>query len=739
MREGTVARPLTQVSATQTATLQNDAAIGADDDPLLDCLVAVTRLHGSPVSAEALSAGLPLEAGRLTPSVLLRAAARQGFAARIVKRPLKRISNLALPAILLLADGNACLLTRINPGGTVDLVMPESGFGARTLPVDDLQARYAGYAIFVHPLARPDTRLGDAAPTSGHWFWSTLWRFKRYYAEALLSTALINLLTLGSALFIMNVYDRVVPNNAIDTLNVLAIGVIMAMGFEFLARNLRGYFIDTSGKKADLLLAEKLFRHALGLRMEARPASSGAFAAQLREFESLRDFCSSATIASFSDLPFVLFFVWVIFLIGGPLYIVPLMAVPLVLGVGLLAQIPLARLMRRHVAETALKHAIVVEAVEGMDTLKTLCAEGVMQGRFENYVALTGNSAVKSRMLSSAVVHFAQLVTQLVTVLAVVWGVYLIGDGELSMGALIAVVILSGRGLAPLSQLAGLLVRYQHARAAYFMLDDLMNQPVERPPGRSFLHRENVRGDIELRNVSFAYPANKASALSEVSFRVGAGERVGILGRVGSGKSTLLKLLVGLYRPQHGAVMLDGADIEQFDPGDLRKHVGYLGQDVRLFHGSLRENISLGTPHADDEAILAAARIAGLEPMVARHPMGFDQPVGEGGTGLSGGQRQAVGLARTLLTQPRVLLLDEPTSSMDHTTEQAFIANLLRYAEGRTLFVVTHKPSILGLVDRLIVVEEGRVVADGPRDAVLRALTQNANAPKPAAPQAGTP
>ena len=724
------------MSATQTAHRENDAAVGVDD-PLLDCLVVVTRLHGRPVSAQALSAGMPLVQGRLTPSVLLRAATRHGYAARIVKRPLNRISNLALPAIVLLADGSACVLTSIDPGGTVELVMPESGFGARTLSLDELQSRYTGFVIFVHPLARADARLGDVAETSGHWFWGTVWRFKRYYAEALLSTALVNLLTLGSALFIMNVYDRVVPNNALDTLTVLAIGVVIAMGFEFLARNLRGYFIDTSGKKADLLLAEQLFRQALGLRMEARPVSSGMFAAQLREFETLRDFCTSATIASFADLPFVLFFVWVIYLIGGPLYIVPLLAVPLVVGVGLLAQIPLARLMRRHVAETALKHGIVVEAVDGMDTLKALCAEGVMQGRYENYVALTGNTAVQSRMLSAAVVNFAQLVTQLVTVAAVVWGVHLIGAGELTMGALIAVVILSGRGLAPLSQLAGLLTRYQHARASYFMLDELMKKPVERPAGRNFLHREDIRGDIEMRDVSFAYPGSKATALAGVSLRIGAGERVAVLGRVGSGKSTLLKLLIGLYRPQQGSVTIDGADIEQFDPSDLRKRVAYLGQDVRLFHGSLRENISLGAPHADDDAVLNAARIAGLEPLVARHPMGYDQPVGESGAGLSGGQRQAVGLARTLLMQPRVLLLDEPTSSMDHTTEQQFIAHLRRYAEGRTLVVVTHKPSILGLVDRLIVLEEGRVVADGPRDTVLRALTQNANAPKPATPQAG--
>ena len=369
-----------------------------------------------------------------------------------------------------------------------------------------------------------------------------------------------------------------------------------------------------------------------------------------------------------------------------------------------------------------------------METLKATCAEGVMQGRYENYVALTGQTAVHSRMLSSAVLHFAMLVTQLVTVMVVVWGVHLIARGELTLGALIAVVILSGRGLAPLAQLAGLLVRYQHARAAYFMLNDLMKRTVERPPGRSFLHRSEVRGEFELRGASFAYPNSKTQALSDVTLRFGAGERVAILGRVGSGKSTLLRLMVGLYQPQEGAVMLDGADIEQFDPSDLRRRVAYLGQDVRLFHGTLRENVCLGAPHADDDAVLEASRLAGLEPLVSRHPMGFDQPVGEAGTGLSGGQRQAVGLARTLLMQPRALLLDEPTSSMDHTTEQAFIANLRRYCEGRTLVVVTHKPSILGLVDRLVVLDEGRVVADGPRDTVLRALTQNANPPKPAQP-----
>lgn len=707
-------------------------SIAESSDPLADCLHFITRLHGRAVSTTALTAGLPSGGDGITPQTFVRAAEKNGYSARIVKRPLAKISKLLLPAVLVLKEGGACVLVDYPTRKTAKVMFPEAGFGARELKLSDLNKRCSGYVIFVQPeFALDESRLGSVGQNASRWwFWGTLWRYRRFYLEAILAGAIVNLLAVATSLFIMNVYDRVVPNNAIETLTVLAIGTAMAVGFEFLARSLRAYFLDTAGKKADLVLASTLFAQALGLRTESRPPSSGAFAAQLREFESLREFMGSATLTSLIDIPFVAFFIWVISLIGGPLYIVPLLAVPAVLLVGLIAQFPLAYLMRLHLREAALKHGLLVESVSGMEILKTLCAEGVMQGRYEDYTALTSRSATRSRMISSLVVNFAVLATQLTTILLVVWGVFLIADGELTVGALIACVILSGRGLAPLQQVASLMTRYQSARASYTTLNELMRRPVERPAKRRFLERPKIDGALALEQVHFTYPNHKLEVINDVSLSIAPGEHVGVLGRIGSGKSTLLKLLMNLYAPQGGAIRIDGVDIDQFDPSDLRHQIGYVAQDTRLFQGTLRDNIVMGYPHADDADVLAAARLSGLDKIVAQQPDGFDTLVGERGDELSGGQRQAVAIARALIKNPSVLLLDEPTSAMDHSAEQSFITNVGAFAEHKTLVLVTHKPTLLNLVSRLIVIERGRIVMDGPRDEILKRLMQQPSAPQ---------
>ncbi len=703
----------------------------ASTDPLAQCLHIITRLHGRAVSTSALTAGLPSEPSGISPQTFIRAAEKNGYTARIVKRPAAKISKLLLPAVLLLKDGAACVLIDFPNRKTAKLMFPEAGFGTTEVSLSDLKKQTTGYVIFVQPeFGLDESRLGNvgsSASRSRSWFWGTLWRYRRYYLEAIFAGAIVNLLAVATSLFIMNVYDRVVPNNAIETLTVLAIGTAIAVGFEFLARSLRAYFLDTAGKKADLILASTLFAQALGIRIESRPPSSGAFAAQLREFESLRDFMSSATLTTVIDIPFVAFFIWVISLIGGPLYLVPLLAVPAVLIVGLAAQVPLAYLMRLHLREAALKHGLLVESVDGIEILKTLCAEGAMQGRYEDYTALTSRSATRSRMISSIVINFAVLAQQITTIMLVVWGVFLIGDGELTVGALIACVILSGRGLAPLHQVASLMTRYQSARASYTTLNELMHRPVERPAKRQFLQRPVVDGAISLDQVHFAYPNQKLEVIKDVSLHIAAGEHVGILGRIGSGKSTLLKLVLGLYAPGAGAIRMDGVDIDQFDPIDLRHQIGYVAQDTRLFQGSLRDNITMGFQHADDSQVLNAARLSGLDKIVAQQPDGFDTVVGERGDGLSGGQRQAVAVARAFIKNPSVLLLDEPTSAMDHSAEQSFIANVGAYAEHKTLLLVTHKPTLLHLVSRLLVIDQGRIVMDGPRDEILQRLTQTSS------------
>lgn len=694
------------------------------DDPLLECLAIVTRLHGRPLSVHALADGLPLEDHRLTPALAVRAAVLHGYSARVLKRGLRRISNLVLPGILLLAENRACVLTRIDREAA-EVILPESGTGTKRVPIAELAARYAGYCMFVQPVARRDSRGDEPEVAAGRWwFWGTLWRFRRYYLETLLGAVMINVLAIATSLFTLNVYDRVIPNNAEATLWVLAAGVGLAIGFEFVARTLRGYLLDVAGKKVDLLLGSALFRQALGIRMEARPASAGAFAANLREFEALREFFTSATLTSLMDLPFVLLFVWIISLLGGPIALVPAAAVAALLAIGMAAQIPLARLLKQHLAESSAKHGVLVEAVEGAETLKTLSAQGTMQRRWERYTSLTAQTAMRSRFVSAVVVNLAMLIQQAVLVLMVVWGVYEIAQGRLTVGGLVACTILGGRALAPLGQLAGLMTRYQHARAALDALNRVMALPVERPEGRSFLHRPSLAGQVALSDVSFRYPRTKTDVLRNVSFAVRPGEHVALLGRVGAGKSTTLRLIAGLYRPDGGSVLLDGTDVQQIDPADLWRNVAYVSQDVRLFYGTLRENLTLGMPLAEDEAILRAARMAGLDRLVANHPMGFDLPIGERGEGLSGGQKQSIAIARALLQAPPAFLMDEPTSSMDHNTEQAILAHLKAFLRGRTLVLSTHKPAMLELVERVVVLDGGRVVADGPRDTVLQALAK---------------
>ncbi len=713
------------------SALESAVTASVDDDPLRACLHVITRLHGRPISMSALLSGMPIAGDRFAPADFVRAAAFHGYAAQVVRRRLAKLSALTLPATLLYKDGGACVLTRFLSNDKLEVVLPESGFGARELALTELEENYSGYVIFAQPELDADHNHEPEGPPvrKRGWFWRTLLAYSPYYLESIVAGVLVNLLTVAGSLFVMNVYDRVVPNNAVDTLMVLATGTAIAGGFEFMARTLRAYFLDVAGKKADLVLAGQIFAQALGIRMAARPPSAGVFAAQLREFEAVRDFITSVTLTAVMDLPFVAFFIFVVGLIGGPLYIVPMLAVPVVLLVGLLAQWPLAIATRSTLRDSSQRHGLLIESLEGAEMLKAMRAEGLMLRRYEDYTALSGRSSNHARMISTVVVNFSVFVQQLVTIGVVIWGVHLIGEGDLTIGALIASVMITGRALAPLQTVASLMMRYQHARASYGTLNRLMRQPVERAPGQQFTRRAEIRGEIAMQGVQFAYPNTQAASLQDVNFSIAAGEQVAILGKVGSGKSTLLRLIVGLYQPAKGTVRIDGVDLAQCDPADVRDHIGYVAQDPMLFLGTLRNNIALGRPHADDTAILRAARIAGIDTMIDNHPSGLQMNIGERGQALSGGQRQAVANARAFLVDPRILLLDEPTSAMDHNAEVRYIATVGAYAQGRTMVLVTHKPSMLAMVSRVIVIDAGRVVMDGPRDEVLRQLTRPAGQP----------
>ncbi|SOZ10797.1 type I secretion system permease/ATPase [Cupriavidus taiwanensis] len=717
-------------AATHAREIRHAAPGPCDDarpaDALLDCLLWLARHFHQPASAEALLAGLPLEGHRLTPALCARAAARAGLSARLVRRKPDEISDRVLPAMLLLDQGEACILVRRADEGMLVVVLPEFGDGEQAVRAEDLLARYTGHAIFARPAYRADAvRAGpDAVPDHAPqaWFWGVIRQCWPVYGEVLVASLLLSLFALVMPLFTMNVYDRVVPNHALETLWALAVGVGLVLLFEFAMRMLRGYFVDLAGKRIDVTVSATVFEKVLGIEMKSRPASVGSLSSQLQEFESVRDFLTSATITTLIDLPFAAVFIAAMFWVGGPLAWVPLLTVPLVLGLSLALQGPLSRAVRASSACAAQRQAALVETLVGLETIKTTGAEGVAQRQWEQVVGQMARLALRSRWLSACVINAALFAQQAATLAVVVIGVYLIADDRLTMGGLIACTILAGRALAPLSQMAGLTTRYHQARTALAGIERTMALPVERPPGKHFLHRPPLHGEIEFRAVSFRYPGRDGAALDGVSFRIASGERVGLIGRIGSGKTTIEKLILGLYQPDAGSVLVDGAEVRQLDPAALRRGIGHVPQDVMLFSGTVRDNIVIGAPWADDAAVLRAARLGGVSEFIERLPEGYDLRLGERGEGLSGGQRQAIAIARAELLQPPVLLLDEPSSAMDNRSEEQFKARLAAALAERTLLLVTHRGSLLSLVDRLIVMDQGRIVADGPKAEVLNAL-----------------
>ena len=694
-------------------------------DPLLGCLVEMTRLHGRPSTRAALTAGIPLEKGCLTPSLFARSAARAGFACKIVRRPVERIDNALLPAILLLNGDEACVLLGWEGEGdaaVARLLFPETGQGEIRLVRDELQTRYLGIAIFCRPRFTFDARAPEVGKVKlRHWFWGTLAEQWPVYRDVVAAALLINIFALVMPLFTMNVYDRVVPNNAVDTLWMMALGVLLIIGMDFAVRLLRGHFIDLAGARIDVQLSSTIMERVLGMRMEGKPASVGSFASNLRAFESVRDFIASATVSALIDLPFALIFILVIIWISWPLALIPLIALVIGLIYAHVVQHKMHELAETSYRAAAMRNGALIESLTALETIKTQCAEGTVQKKWASTTAFLARINAQTRLLSASAMNGAAAIQQTVNVVLIIGGVYLIHAGNLSMGGLIAVTMLGGRAITPLGQVVGLLMQYQNARTALESLEKLMANPVERGDDE-FIHRPELSGDIEFRDVSFSYPGQAESALRNVSFRIHAGEKVVIIGRTGSGKTTLQKLILGLYKPTEGAVRLDGIDQRQLDPADIRRNIGFVGQECILFYGSLRENISIGAPYADDSAIVQAAEVAGLTQFVNRHPQGFDMLIGERGESLSGGQRQEVAIARAVLMDPPVLLLDEPTSAMDFSTEHQFKQRIRQYAAHKTMIIVTHRTSLIELADRIIVVDEGRIVADGPREQVIDAL-----------------
>ncbi|HEU4708545.1 MAG TPA: type I secretion system permease/ATPase [Methylophilaceae bacterium] len=693
-------------------------------DSLLESLWILCRINGIAITKDALSAGLPLKNGQLTPALFKRAAARAHLVSRVLRKPLKALRKELLPAIVLLKDEEACVLLGWDEHGkNVRIVYPELGDAEVQVPVQEFEEQYAGYAI----LAKPKFTFDARAPSVGnvrlkHWFWGTLAENSRIYRDIMVAAFLINIFALAMPIFTMNVYDRIVPNRSVETLWVLVLGIGLIIAADFILRTMRGYFLDWASHRVDIKLSASVMEQVLGTRLERKPNSVGSFASNLRAFETVRDFITSATITTLIDIPFALIFILVIAWISWPL-IIPVMSGAVIMVIYALSiQARLHELSETMYRASAVRNATLIESLVGLETIKALGVEGLMQRKWEKSAAFLTEVNSKMKLLASSITNSANGIQQLVTVTLVMLGVYLVINGELTMGGLIASSMLASRAMAPISQAAGLMTQYHNASTSLTSLDEVMSRPVERPLDSNFLSRSAFAGAIEFRDVSFQYPGTDVNALSNVSFKIRPGEHIAILGRMGSGKTTLHKLILGLYQPTSGSILIDGIDSRQIDPAELRRSVGYVQQDTNLFYGSMRENIAVAMPHADDSLVLAAARIGGIDEFINTHPKGFDMPIGERGETLSGGQRQGVGIARAVIHNPSILLLDEPTSSMDHSGEELVKKRLMEMSVGKTLIVITHRSSLFELVDRIIVIDGGKIVADGNKEQVIEAL-----------------
>lgn len=656
------------------------------------------------------------------------------FDNQIIEIDLHKIPTIAAPFLVLLANNESVVISKIEDGenGRHFEILTEEGL-RQVLSVQDLAANYSGYSWFIKRNIRSETRSEiDKYETSG--FWKVIWRYKKYYYQVIVASFVINLLALISSLYVMNVYDRVIPNQAYETLWVLTIGVVLAIGFEFLAKMLRSYLLDIAGKKADIVISAMLFHRVMGIRLDKRPASSGSYANNLRDFESIREFMTSASLLALVDLPFILLFIGVISMIGGYLALVPLTIIPIVVIAGILIQKPLAKGINASMKETSQRQGLAVESIEGIETLKLNNAVNWAQQRWEMLTEKTAFSSIAVRNLTNFMVNFSAAMQQLNTVGLVCLGTYLIHandvNSRITMGALIASVILSGRALAPLGQIAGLATRFQSARMALAGVRNIFSRPIEREDHKKYISPTAVHGALQLANVTYQYSKDGQPALNNINLEIKAGEKVAILGKIGGGKSTLLKLLTGLYEQQQGNISLDDLDIRQIDPIFLRSKVGMLTQKPRLFFGTLRENLDLARldGYSSDDDLVRALKRFQLDKIIRQHPAGLDMPLGEDGLGLSGGQKQMVALAQLTLHNPNVVLLDEPTTGIDVDTEKLVLDALEMWTKDKTLIVVTHKLPILRLVDRIIVMDEGKILIDGPKQKVLKALGQTEQA-----------
>lgn len=708
----------------------NKDTISISKDSLLEIFVLFTKLFHKPFTKEALLAGFPVhESQKLfsmegSKSLFSRIAARAGLKSTLVKRSIEDMLSLHLPVILLLSNDNVCILEEFSDDKKEAKIIYAEGEGLEQwLSVEELEKEYLGFAYMLKKEFEYENKNSRTLQLKQkHWFWSTIKLSTPLYRDVLWASLLINLFVLATPLFTMNVYDRVIPNNAQETLMVFTIGIVFVYVLDFFLKITRGYLLELAGKKSDIIMSSIIFEKVLDLKMAQHPQSVGSFASNLKDFESVRSFLTTATMTAVIDLPFAIIFLFVIYYIGNYLVLVPMATMVLILLYALIIRKPLEKSIESSHEAGAKKNSILIETLQNIETVKSMRMNGKMQWNWEESTGEIAEKNLTSRMLSSSIASVTNLFIQLNTVFVVFFGVYLTQEFELTMGGLIAVVILTSRTVAPMGQAAALISNYSDAKTSYNILNDIISKEAERPSGKEFVERSRFGGKIEFKDVCFNYPTTDIPALSNVNFTILPGEKVAIIGRIGSGKSTIAKLLLKLYEPTSGKILLDDIDIQQIDPADLRRYISYVPQDIHLFRGTIKENIVSSEQRPAIEDIIRAAQISGSDDFIKTHPLGFDMPIGERGSGLSGGQRQSVGVARALMQKSYITIMDEPSNAMDQTTEAQLLSRLTAHLKKQTVILITQKLSLLAMTDRVIVMHHSKVLLDGSKEEVTKQL-----------------
>lgn len=697
-------------------------------DPLLDCLIYIAYFFDKSNSAKSLTAGLPLsEDHKLNPKLFVLALEKINLTADVSRITIEELVEEDLPCVILLDKNDAYVLVEKIDRNKFKIFQPGNDKNElKELSRSELEEKYLGYAIRVKPIYRFDQR--SEAPIKAnqkHWFWSVVYKFWPLYGEIAIAALLINIFALAGPIFIMNVYNRIIPVNALESLWALAMGMFIIIGFDFLLRSLRSRFIERAGRIIDTELSDKVIAHVLDLEASERPAAVGSLVNTMQSFDYIRDFIASGTITVLIDFPFVILFLLAIYLLGGWLVLIPLVLMPFALIVGLVVQKKIITLVNNTFRYGAEKNAMLVEMLTNIENVKGMSIEGLMQKKWDLAEKSSANQLIKLRDLVNFSSNFAVFIQQICFVTIIIGGVYKVSHGNFTVGALIACSILGSRVLTPIIQFCGLINRYQQSNASIVAIDKIMKLPRERSSTTGFIHYKNFVGSFEFTNVSFAYKGQPINVLEDINLTVNAGEKIGVIGRTGSGKSTLIKLLMRFYLPTEGYILVDGSNINQIDPAELRSEIGYVPQHVALFYGTIKENIamhtSLRTP-IDDHKIREVAELCNLDKVINAHPEGYNRQVGESGAYLSSGQRQLIAIARSLVIDPKIVLWDEPTNGIDDTTALKLMQNLKDYLENKTLILITHKQNVLFLINRLVVLEEGRIIADGPKDEVLQAI-----------------